>query len=304
MTLVEISKTDEFNYDLNLIGSIPDLIETGGQTGSFLVGGQSVVDKLLEPGMRSRFIDFQSNSGLGTGFYADTHVNALLTAMHTKNYGRVLAKPKILVNDNEAGTIRTTNTTYVTKKSSIPIVSGAGGQQSTLVETAIDYEGYDAGITLEITPHTSEGPLLRLDISLTRSDFGNITGVGPPDISSSDLTTIVTVPDGSTIILGGMLRLNQSKGGKKVPILGDLPLVGGLFRGFSNKDIQNKLYIFVRAEIVRPEDTLAAIQDNLKRISDRNREAFERHEKEFQDYQSWPGVAPKPTTPEKVLDTQ
>lgn len=58
MTLVEISKTDEFNYDLNLIGSIPDLIETGGQTGSFLVGGQSVVDKLLEPGMRSRFIDF------------------------------------------------------------------------------------------------------------------------------------------------------------------------------------------------------------------------------------------------------
>ncbi len=46
------------------------------------------------------------------------------------------------------------------------------------------------------------------------------------------------------------------------------------------------------------------MQDNLKRISDQSREAFERHEKEFQDYQSWPGVPPKTTTPERVLDTQ
>ena len=89
-----------------------------------------------------------------------------------------------------------------------------------------------------------------------------------------------------------------------MPLLGDLPLVGGLFRGFSNKDIENKLYIFVRAQIIRPEDTLAAIQDNLKRISDENRAAFEKHEKEFQDYQNWPGVPPRPTAPEKVLDTQ
>ncbi|MCH9023548.1 MAG: hypothetical protein IID32_12420 [Planctomycetes bacterium] len=50
--------------------------------------------------------------------------------------------------------------------------------------------------------------------------------------------------------------------------MGDLPIVGGLFRGFSSKDIENKLYIFVRAEIIRREETLAAIQDNLKRISD------------------------------------
>ncbi|MCP4450167.1 MAG: type II and III secretion system protein [Planctomycetes bacterium] len=76
------------------------------------------------------------------------------------------------------------------------------------------------------------------------SDFGIITGETPPNVSSSDLTTNVTVPDASTIILGGMLRLNQTKAGKKVPILGDLPLIGMLFRGASNEDIQDKLYIF------------------------------------------------------------
>jgi len=302
VTLVEIKKTDEFTYDLNIIRSFPDLVETGGQTGSFVTGSQTVVEKLMEAGSRDRFIDFQSNSGLGTGFYADTHVQALLTAMESKNYGRVLAKPKILVNDNEKGSIKTTDTTYVTKTSSIPVTSGAGGQDSTLIETAVEYEGYDAGITLEITPHTSEGDLLQLEIILTRSDFGIITGEVPPDKSANDLNTIVTVPDGSTIILGGMLRLNQTKAGTKVPILGDIPLLGALFRGVSNKDIQNKLYVFVRAEIIRPEETILGLQENLKRISDRNREAFEKHEREFQDHENWPGLKPKPTQPEKVLE--
>jgi general secretion pathway protein D len=59
-----------------------------------------------------------------------------------------------------------------------------------------------------------------------------------------------------------------------VPILGDIPLIGALFRGVSNKDIQNKLYVFERAEIIRPEETLPGMQENLKNISDRNRKAF------------------------------
>ncbi len=305
VTLVEIRKTDEFDYDLNLISSLPDLVETGGQTGSFFVDETTtVVDKLLQPGMRDRFVDFQVNAGSGTGFYADRHVNALLQAIQTKNYGRVLAKPKILVNDNEAGTIKTTDTTFVTKKSSIPVTSGAGGQQSTLIETAIDYESYEAGITLGITPHISEGDLLRLEIELTRSDFVNVTGEKPPDQTGSDVKTVVTVPDGSTIILGGMLKLNQSKGGSKVPILGDLPLVGLLFRSSEHSNIQSKLYVFVRAEIIRPADALASARNDMKRISDLNRIAFEKHEEEFQNYQYIPGLKPKKMDPAKVLEAR
>ncbi len=304
VTLVEIRKTDEFNYDLNLITSLPDLIETGGQTGSFFSGDQTVVEKLLESDTRSQFADLQVSSGEATGFYADVHVNALLKTMQKKNYGRVLAKPKVLVNDNETGTIKTTDTTYVTKKSSIPVASGSAGTQNTLIETAIDYEPYDAGITLEITPHISEGQLLRLDIDLTRSDFTLITGEKPPDQTSSDINTVVTVPDGSTIILGGMLRLNQSKGGTKVPILGDLPIVGLPFRSTTNSDIQSKLYVFVKAEVIRPQEAAAAAGRDLERISEQNCAAFEEYENQFQSYQNWPGIKPKPMTPVKVLDAR
>lgn len=305
-TLVEIRKTDEFNYDLNLIQSFPDLTATSGLTETIVPGespitSSDIIGKLASSG-RDRFIDYQSRSGALRGFYGDKHINVLLDAMQSKNYGRVLAKPKVLVNDNETGTIKTTDSTYVEKKTSIPVVTGAAGQQSTLIETAIDFQKYEAGIKLEITPHISEGDLLRLEITLSRSDFGTVTGKKPPDQTTSDIKTVVTIPDGSTIILGGMLKLNQSKGGTKVPILGDLPLVGILFRSVARSDIQSKLYVFVRAEVIRPAEALAGVQKDLERISERSRAAFEKHEEEFQNYQDWPGIKPEPVEPEKVLE--
>ena len=299
VTLVEVSKGNKFNYDLSFIQSFPDLTDVSGLTGD---PNASAVGALLQSS-RDRFVDFSVSAGVGTGFYGDLHINALLTAMQTQDYGRILAKPKILVNDNQSATIGTTDTTFVKKTTSIPIASG-GTNTGDLVQTAEDFEGYDAGIQLEITPHISEGNLLRLEIGLTRSDFGTITGLKPPDITTSDLNTIVTVPDGSTIILGGLTKLNQGKGGSKVPILGDLPLVGALFRGISNTDLQKKLYIFVKAEIIRPAETLAQGLSDLEKLSERNRAAFEKFEQEFQKYEDVPFIKPKPMSPIKVLDSE
>lgn len=299
VTLVQVSKRDMFDYDLNILSSFPDLTETAGVTSAIMGGaeGANLVSALLNA-RRDRFVDLQSDGGAGTGFYGDKHINALLTAMKQKDYGRVLAKPKILVNDNEPGMIKTADTTYVTRTGST-VIEGTLGT----VQTSEEFEAYEAGITLEITPHISSGDLLRLDILLTRSDFGTITGQKPPDVQSSDIDTTVTVPDGSTIILGGLIKLNQSKGGTKVPLLGDLPLVGGLFRSASNSDLQQNLYVFVKAEIIRPAESGLA-QVDLERISDRNRTAFEEHETEFQQYHDWPGIKPEPMKPAKVLDAQ
>jgi general secretion pathway protein D len=301
VTLVQIEKTDAFDYDLNLIQSFPDLVSTSGLTGAIMPvieGSNNLISTLLDSG-RDRFVDFQASSGAGTGFYGDKHINFLLTAMQTKGYGRVLAKPKILVNDNEEGIIETKDTTYVEVTTGTVIQGTTAGT----VQTSVNYDPYEAGITLTITPHISRGDLLRLDIDLQRDDFGIITGEKPPDVAGSNISTTVTVPDGSTIILGGMLKLNQSKGGTKVPILGDIPLIGGLFRSTSNNDTQKNLYVFVKAEIIRPSDADFA-QSDLERISERNRKAFEEHEIEFQEYHDWPGIKPKTMRPFKVLDAQ
>jgi len=60
--------------------------------------------------------------------------------------------------------------------------------------------------------------------------------------------------------------------------------------------------VFVRAEIIRPVEAIAGTHEDLERISEQNRTAFEKHEEEFQDYQYWPGIKPGPTESEKVLD--
>jgi type II secretory pathway component GspD/PulD (secretin) len=311
VTLVEVTRNDEFTYDLNILASIPDLTQTSGLTNAIMSGVEggdplSLVQR-LQASDRDQFIDLQSNGGSGTGFYGDQHINVLLEAMDQKGYGRVLAKPKVLVNDGEPGMIATTDTTYVYTQEGTVNASAA----NNVVQTAVKWDSYDAGITLEITPHINEGNLLRLDVNLQRSDFQEtqkmvINGnevIPPPNTTKSDITTVVTVPDESTIILGGMLRLNQTKGGGKVPILGDLPLIGGLFRSVKNTDKQSHLYVFVKAEVIRPSEVLEGTSD-LDRISEQHRRSFEEHEAEFQMYESWPGVKARPMGPKKVLDAR
>jgi type II secretory pathway component GspD/PulD (secretin) len=287
-TLVEVTKSDAFSYDLNVLKSAPDLGSTSPITG-------------VEPNVLGKFV--QWGSGSLSAFYADNEVQALLTAMQSKNYGRVLAKPKLLVNDNQQGKIETKDTTYVEISSSIPVNSGAAGNQTSLVQTSVNYSPYEAGITLDITPHISEGDMLRLDIVLTRSDFLKSTATKPPNTRSNKVDTAVTLPDGSTVILGGLMKMNQNKGGSKIPILGDIPLFGGLFRSINNEDTQSKLYVFVKAEIIRPAEPAGKGMDQLTALSERDRSAFERSEQQFQAYEDWPGVKPKPVEPAKVLET-
>jgi len=292
VALVEITQTDQFEYDLNLIANAKNVV-----TGNVLIKDSigllpnlNALGNDLEGGWNLR--DSEGNgTGQMQGFYADDKIQALLTAMDKKDYGRVLAQPKVLVNDNEEGLINTSERTYV--QESTTSYTNEGNPVTTSKWTE-----YPAKIELSITPNISEGDLLRLAINMVREDFDKLEN-RPPDYRTSNLTTVVTVPDGSTIILGGLTKLNQSKGGSKVPILGDLPLVGGLFRTIANEDKANKLYIFVKANILRPSDTSGLAQ--LKRISDENRMTFEEAESKFQNYESWPGLKPKPMDPWKVL---
>jgi len=289
VTLVEISRTDTFEYDLNLVASannpvtgnvVLDAIQRA-DSGSRIEAGFNPLDQNGNPTGRTKV------------FYSDENMQALLTAIQRKNYGRVLAKPKVLVDDGQAGQITTKDeTTYVKESIQIP-------QTGTPITTR-DFVSIDASIQLEITPHISEGDLLRLDVSLSRSDFGTrpLSGA-PPDRTTSEVNTTVFVPHDHTVILGGLVRLNQTKGGSKVPFLGDIPWFGVLFRSIDDSDVERKLYVFLKANIVRPYDE-AKLTD-LQKISEEHEKAFEESESEFQKLESIPGMVPTPMPPTSVL---
>ncbi len=290
VTLVAITKHDKFDYELNLLRSSPDIASTSGLT------------KATTEGLLGKAV--QTAGGGLTAFYGDHQVQALLDTVQEKTYGRVLAKPKLLVNDNEQGKLDNKDITYVETTSALPVASGVPGTTGGLVQTSTTFQSYDAGIMLDITPHISEGDLLRLDIKLTRSDFGTLLGTRPPDKKSSEVTTAVTLPNGTTAVLGGLVKLNQTKGGSKVPFFGDLPIFGGLFRSIHNREEGEFLYMFVKAEIIRPDEASGQGMKGLETLSERNRQAFEKRELEYQTYQDWPGIKPKRVDPSKVLDAQ
>ncbi len=298
VTLVEITKTDNFDLDLEMATKFPKMVPGGNMDFlPALIGGAGDSNGFLKGRRAEAFV----SGGQGQGFYSDQHIQALLTAVQTKNYGRVLAKPKILVNDGQVGIIKTTDTINVPITGNT--IVGAGSASSGVVQTSTSYQAYNAGITLTIQPNIGEGDLLLLIVKLERSDFGTQSGNAPPPSVASTVDTIVTVPNNKTIILGGMLKLNQSKGGSKVPILGDIPLAGALFRNTSDSVDDSKLYVFVKANILRPEATLEGLSE-IEKISERNRAAFEKNEEMFQKYDDVPGIKPTPVDPEKVLDAE
>ena len=303
VTLVEVTKNEEFTLDLDMVSKFPKFAADASM---------DYLTARIDPFPLGRIAEAVSISGSGSGFYADEHIQVLLTAMHQKGYGRILARPKLLVNDNEEGIIEAKETqTIVSPKTEI--IPGTAATAPTAA-TSVDLTAYEAGITLTITPHISTGDQLRLKITLTRSDFrrrddyvmvgpqGDIKGPTPPDILTSDVDTTVTVPDKSTIILGGLERLTQRKGGTKVPILGDIPLIGGLFRGTANTDVQSRLYVFVKAHILRPGKRPTGESD-IELVSAHNRATFEKYEAEMQAYEDWPGKEPQPMDPLRILET-
>lgn len=298
VTLVEITRDDGFQYALDATVGRQQFTKGGGPNSPPWVG--------LPLGNAGgiRATEFRTNKGTGQFFYSDNHIQALLTAVKTKSYGRVLAKPKILVNDNEEGKISTTDTRYIAQSTTQVPTAGSAITSTT-------FQAYDAKIELTIKPHISEGDLLLLEVKMKREDFrGTGTTItnpdggtvqSPPNKTASDVDSKILVPDGATIILGGLLKLNQNKGGSKVPILGDIPIIGGLFRSVDNSDVESKLYIFVKAYALRPVEGVRGLPE-AEAISRENRAAFEKSERKFQKADDFPWLKGKPMDPNKVLD--
>lgn len=298
VSLVEITKNDNFEYDLSIIANAKDFVTDNIAIKEGINAAAAGMGSMLEGGFKSG-----STANAIQGFYSDDKIQAILTAIDSKSYGRILAKPKVLVNDNEKGKINTTQTIYVSETTTTyPSQGTTGGAALNPVYTTV-FKPYPAKIELTITPHISEGNLLRLEVSMVREDFETTAGAEarPPNTTASNVETVVTVPDGFTIILGGLTKLNQAKGTNKVPLLGDIPIVGALFRGVSNTAVDRQLYVFVKANILRPGTTEAGLEQ-LQTISAKNRTAFEESERRFQELRAIPSIKPEPVEPVHVLD--
>jgi general secretion pathway protein D len=204
------------------------------------------------------------SGGIVAGILSGDDVNLplLLSAAARTTGANVLNVPSILVNNNGSAKVTTKDEQPTTTRT----FSGTVGTQQD------SFAGFqEAGITLEISPSISASRYLRLDISLTVSNFvGSFQTAStiPPPRVTREMVTTVNVPDGDTMVIGGVISDSEQRTRDGLPWLKDIPLLGALFRHDSDTDSRTTLYFFVTPHILRDPDfaDLAEIS-YLKKLS-------------------------------------
>lgn len=135
------------------------------------------------------------------------------------------------------------------------------------------FAGFEsAGTTLSVTPHILAGDHVTLEYDLTFSNFagGSSDTTVPPPRTTNSFSSVVEVPDGHTVITGGLVVDNDSDSVSEIPLLGRLPGIGWLFQSRSRNQTQTRIFAFIRPTILRDD----AFED-LKNITLEDLEAAE-----------------------------
>lgn len=192
-------------------------------------------------GTSSPFVDLgvgSATSGIGIGFLTgSTTLDLQLSAMEATGNGEIVSQPKVVTSDKETAKIlRGTEIPYQEASSS--------GATSTSFK--------EAALSLEVTPQITPDNRIIMEVKVNKDapDYQNRLDNGAPPISKNEVNAKVLVADGETIVIGGVFSNTQSKSTSKVPLLGDVPYVGRLFRRDSVTDEKVELLVFLTPRIM------------------------------------------------------
>ncbi|MDP0588289.1 MAG: type IV pilus secretin PilQ [Candidatus Endonucleobacter bathymodioli] len=180
-------------------------------------------------------------ASLGIGFVTNgTLLNLELSALLSDGGGEVISQPKIITADKQTALIKSGKQIPYTEASS----SGAA---------TVSFK--DALLSLEVTPQITPDGRVILDIKITNDDSTSTTKSGIPIVDKNEIKTQVLVRDGETLVLGGVFKQTQKSNVDKVPILGDIPFLGALFRRTTKRDDKSELMVFITPRIIYNNDS-------------------------------------------------
>lgn len=181
------------------------------------------------------------------------NVGALLRAIQSDRNVNILSTPNILTLDNQEAKI--------VVGQNVPFITGVSQTAGGNVQATIERK--DVGIQLKITPHTTESDLIKLDIYQEISSVSGSVLVGTdqqvPITDKRSAETSVVVRDMETVVIGGLIKDDITASESKVPILGDIPLLGYLFKYQKKQKVKTNLLIFLTPHIIRDAEALEDI---------------------------------------------
>mgnify|MGYP002630666139 CR=1 FL=1 len=242
--LIELSGRDFLDIGVELGGAN---LPVGNGNGDFGVSSFGLSTLSFDPQTNEPNFVPNVNNGITAGILAGDGFSLplLISALQERRNTNVLNIPSVLVHNNGNATVETLDEQPTTD------VQQNGQGQST--ETFGGYES--AGITMQISPTISSGAYLRLGISLEVSNFqGSFSGPIPPPKTKRTLQTVVNVPDGDTMVIGGIIVDNKTIEKQQIPFLGDIPFIGVLFRRENEVEDRTTLYFFVTPHIMKDRE--------------------------------------------------
>ena len=204
---------------------------------SQLIGGGQV-DMPSAP-----FVDLgvaEATSGFAVGFTStDLFLTAELSALEASGEGEVVSQPKVITGDKQKASIKS--------GTEIPYQEGAASGATT---TAFK----EAVLKLDVTPNITPDDRILLDLVVNQDSVGDLVPSGNggliPTIDTTELTTQVLVGNGETVVLGGVFKNEELVKVEKVPLLGDIPYVGNLFKSTANSQEKTETLIFITPRIL------------------------------------------------------
>ncbi|MCG2771278.1 MAG: type II secretion system secretin GspD, partial [Desulfobacterales bacterium] len=276
---VSVDHTNQFNINYHA-GAAPNV---GGGGDSLIYGGFNPLTSILLPsadnlqglalGIRGPDIDGTTNL-LGTGLTVPAF-GVVVNALATSSDANVLATPHIIATDNVPAEISVGQ--------NIPLQTNLGGMGSQLGSLAglaggsaaganplaalggFGMGGFaaprqDVGTKIKVVPHINDSSEVRLELTEEISEQGAASGsLGAVSITKRTAQTTVVVRDQQTVVIGGLMRDAVVTSESKIPVLGDLPLLGFLFRNSSNTKQKTNLLLILTPYIIRNQDDLKAI---------------------------------------------
>lgn len=243
---VTASKAAEFGIQFQDLSGVAK--SSGSTIGGTNFGntGQNIIGISQNPTAAGQGLNIGVAKGTVTiGGTQILNLGLLVRALETDNNANILSTPTLLTLDNEeARIVIGQNVPFITGQYA---VSGA----ATTPTPFQTIERKDVGLTLRIRPQISEGGLVRLQIFQEVSSIADSSGVAGVITNKRSVESTVLVNDGQIIVIGGLIQDSVSDGVSKVPGLGDIPLIGGLFRYNTRSRTKTNLMVFLRPTVLR-----------------------------------------------------
>ncbi|WP_249276399.1 type II secretion system secretin GspD [Sphingomonas baiyangensis] len=204
-------------------------------------------------------LDVPIGAVLGEGLTANVAIgdefSILVQALGISERANLLSKPSLTVIDNKIGEL------VVAQE--VPFITGSILTDTAGVNPYTSVERRDVGITLRVLPRVNAGDTIRLEIAQEASNIAPTQVAQATDLITNRraVNTTVLADNGRTIVLGGLISDDYRRQRSQVPILGDIPILGELFKSRRESQQKRTLFIFLKPTILRTSDDAAAVSD-------------------------------------------